>query len=66
MNTLIFPFTTNNRHYFGICERFDNKPIYQWKGIPDIPVPTSAFQLLLGNPEAFPGQMRYEIPSVSF
>ncbi len=33
--------------------------------IPDIPLPRSTSQLLLGNPEAFPGQKRNVIPSAT-
>ncbi len=29
---------------------------------PDVPLPSNTFQLLWGDPEAFPGQMRYVIP----
>jgi len=32
---------------------------------PDIPLPSDTLQLLLGDPEAFPGQKGYIIPPVS-
>jgi len=35
------------------------------KGNPDIPLPSNTLQLLLGDPNVFPGQKEYKIPPVS-
>lgn len=34
--------------------------------IPDNPLPSNTFQLLLGDPKAFTDQMRYAIPPAGF
>ncbi|XP_054874822.1 protein-cysteine N-palmitoyltransferase HHAT isoform X2 [Amphiprion ocellaris] len=59
--------------FTGMWRHFD-EGLYRWlirvglqrqqmkQVIPDVPPPSNTFQLFLGDPEAFPGQMRYIIP----
>lgn len=63
-NCVVCPSIHPCKHTFPSCL---TKVGQQWqqakKGVPDITLASNIFQVLLGFPEAFPGQIRYTIPA---